>query len=312
MTGADFSNTRLNQILDDVDSRLGLLEQGLTADPIAILERMDAIAARLQAEQDQDRKAELAQFEYLAARLTRNAARLLKRLGGHTTLVELRAGRKPPTENAWWFLDDFLQQQFRRSLRRALITIAAVALFLIVATLIYNRFFAPSPESIARFNALNSAEDFSRNGDFSTALSKVEDGLKVNPQDSELLLLKGALLLKLGRNSEADQVFAQAEALINDAQVYGLERTSAFLRSGQPEQGLKEAQALTKNYPDSAEGHYYAGIALQSLDRVSEAAKELERASGLASKQGKTALEAQIRVILANMSQMIPMPSRMP
>ena len=291
--------TTLGEMLDALENQLGRLGTGLGVDGWLVLRLLDAAAERMDELQKQEaasRPAETAQYESVMKRLRNQAGLLLRALGGPAALREARMARSPDRTAWWWYLDDYLDRQRRARLGRALKSTAITLVILAALVFLYERFLAPDPLTAAILRAQQEAHQLLTSAKPEQALATLEKGLEAAPDDSELLLLKGATLVKLGRGAEAEPVFNRAETQINDRQLYLLSRGQAYIAAGLAQKALEDGQAILALNPQSAVGYMLLAQAYQGKEDYNSAIAALDKAAALADQQNNPQLVAQAKV----------------
>jgi tetratricopeptide (TPR) repeat protein len=139
------------------------------------------------------------------------------------------------------------------------------------------------------------------------ALSEVEQALAVAPGDANLLTFKGVLQQKLGQNAAAEQTFAAAEAVFGNRETFLLTRGQTYLRMGQGEAALADAQAAITLNPKSAIGYLLFGQANEALENYQEAIAAYQQAGTLADAQNNPQIAAIARMNLATLMQRLPL-----
>jgi tetratricopeptide (TPR) repeat protein len=121
---------------------------------------------------------------------------------------------------------------------------------------------------------------------FQAAIPVLHRTLQQEPRNAEAFRLLALSLEGLGRASEAGDAFRQAvrfnRASLPDEDPsidYGVFLT----RQGHPEQAIGPLEDALKRHPDSARARLELGCTLLELDRLSEAAGQLERSIALGS-----------------------------
>ncbi len=295
----------LNDILDQIERNLGKLGEGMGVDPKEILAEMDEASLRLKraATQDHPPKSEEAQFDYIGKSLQKYAGLFLKIIGGPGALSKLRAKHNPPAENWWWFIDQWLEQKRSASIRKAVTTTGIVVVILVALIIAYQRFLAPDKVTQLKYDSIGSAQQSMASGDYATALNQINLALASSPNDTDLLIYKGVLLTKLNQQAEADQVFAQAEKILNNHEALLGTRTLDYLQAGDPKSSKASAQELIAYNPKSAEGYFYLAKSEELLGEQNQALNDYNQAFTLADAQGKSELAATIKISMAMMMQ---------
>ena len=301
----------LRQQLKRLESLLGKLTSDTdTTEAIEILrcfDQIDALMSQLE-KTDMDLAAERTRLETVQKQTKRKAKLFMKTVGGEEKLQALRVRHKPAPSQWWWFLDEYLQEQRHQRRQQRLRTLGIGAAILAVLVLLYNLLLAPDPETRKRYQLEQEAERAIAQGDATTALAKVNEALDLGQSTADLLILKGVVLQASGKPAEAENAFTEAQMVLEDREAFYLSRARTYLRIGNQESSLSDAQNALERNPDSAYGYYLAGTALIGLNRFAEAEERLEKASELAEAQNNAQLQGMARVQIANISMMIEAP----
>ncbi len=257
--------------------------------------------------------AEEARLRTIHAQLDRQAGIVVKKLGGSAGFAAQRAQfPEPPDPEArwWWYLDELVTARRRALLRKIAIGVGVVAVLLIVAALVYQRFFAPDPATLARYQHQSNAETLADHGDLAGALAEIELGLDFGPTDPTLLALKAAIQDTLGDLPASEETLAALQAAVEqDAERYSVALGQAYLRLGNPDRTIQEIEALLAVQPDSAYAYYVLATAQETKGDSFSAIESYSTAANLAAEANDTQLEAMARMAMAYANQHILMPS---
>ncbi len=113
---------------------------------------------------------------------------------------------------------------------------------------------------------------------YNGALEHVETLLKETPGDVKLCFKKGTLLSRMGRNAEAVEAFAQAEAKDPSNSMYPLNKAYSYSNMGQYDKALAEAGKAIELDKDATGFPYHGrfGIYVEMKD-YKKAAKDLSK-----------------------------------
>lgn len=116
-------------------------------------------------------------------------------------------------------------------------------------------------------------------GHLASALIAVDALLGTDPSDAHALLIRGRLLVSLGRYVEAESVLSRARSLIDAEAEYAVHRELGHLyeASGRFDLALSAFHKVAELCPSHAAGHVSAGAMLARLGRFDESAACLER-----------------------------------
>ena len=299
------SGMSLNEILDTIENNLGKLGEGMSVDPKKILSEMDEVSIRLKSASTQEHphKSEEAQFEYIGKTLQKYAGLFIHTIGGTAALSTLRARHNPPAENWWWYIDQWLDQKRSSAIRKFVITAGIIVIVFASLAIVYQHFLAPSKVTQQKYDSISNAQQLMATGDYANALTQINLALASSPNDTDLLIYKGVLLVKLGQQDQANSAFAQAEKFLNNHETLLTTRTLFYLQAADPKSAMVSAQEVIKYDPKSAEGYFYLGKSQELLGDQTDALNNYNQAFNLADSQGKTELAATIKISLAMMLQ---------
>jgi tetratricopeptide (TPR) repeat protein len=292
-------------------SRIGSIS---SQQAMELLQSLDAVYERIQtiAPGTQSRRLSETQFEGILAKLRAEPARFLRDLGGAQVMRQARAERNPPEEHEWWYLDLYLAEKRRASLKRYLTTGSILLVVFVVLTIIYNNFLAPDPMVTAIYGFENNARDHMMRGELSSAQAEVDKALELNPQEPTMLVLKGVIQEELGKPAEAEQAFTQSEQILQSREAFLLTRGQAYLYINLFEKALADGREIVRVNPDSAQGHLLAGQSMELLGYPQEALESYSKAFDAAEKTGQTELAAISRtrsaMLLQTMNTMVTPP----
>ena len=297
----------LSDLMDGVESDFGRLggNSGKVAE--GLLLKLDEIQVRLAKLREDDRElgAEASQWNYIGALTRKNARLIIRQVGGVGCYKELRAAHSPDSSRWWWYLDEYLLQEQKTSLKRllrgVLIGIGVIAI-LVVA---YERFLAPSPQLRAKLNHQDAAFTQVAAGNLASALDETNQGLTFMPEDVQLLMLKGVLLQKLNRAVEADQVYSQVLSKQQGRENFLAMRALLWVQMNDPALAEMDALEMITTNPQSAQGYYYYGLSQELLGKTEQAINAYQKASTLADQLGQDELNATIRMHMGFLMQSV-------
>ena len=187
---AETPANELRTLLDQAERQLPTLDR---AEFEAYLLRLDRIAAMLDTLEAEglDLRAEQPRWEGLLTRISTRAGDLVRIAGGPGKMAELRR-KHPAAQGFWWRLDEQVAATRVRELKRFAVGAVVALIILAAATLVYQRFFAPSPETILLMDTLNTIDRSVMEQDWASAILAADSALVTLRDDVELLLWRAA------------------------------------------------------------------------------------------------------------------------
>jgi tetratricopeptide (TPR) repeat protein len=296
----------LREILDRLEERF-LRMKGLSpGEGLAWLQELDEAYRRI----DQlgvaglDLSAEKGRFQALQTRLRGKTGALLRGLGGTAALRHYRPDPAPSAGRWWWYIDELVARQRQHLWRRVILTVVIVAVLVGGIILAFNTILAPSPETLARVEAQTNAFTAVDQGNYRQALTSVEQGLAVVPDDAGLLIFKGVLSQALGEEAQAKQSFAQAQANLQAPIDFYLGRSQLELRLNQPAKAEDDARASLKLDEKSAQAWLLLAQSLELQEKRFEAVLAYEKAGDLALANGNNEVYVLARMALGRLGAM--------
>lgn len=298
----------LDDLLDLIEVDLSHIGQGNPENAQKTLLKMDVAYRKIQDMLRAGRPVTgpATQLDYLTVSLERNARAFVGDVGGSECLAALRAAQSPEPEQRWYFLEETYRQQVRRKLRTSGIVLGIVVVALVLLIAGYQRFLAPDPIVSAKYSHQMNAEQALMLNEPERALVEVNQALVLGGEDPELIVLRGVIESVLGQTAQSTADFALAETKMADRETFLLMRSEVWMRAGLPDKGLQDAAEVVQNNPSSAQGFFYIGRANELMKNYKVAIDAYNQASLLAEAQGKTELNATIRVVMAMLIQSVP------
>jgi tetratricopeptide (TPR) repeat protein len=297
----------LSNLLDLLEIDLTYIGQRNPTQSEQVLLRMDVVWQKIQKLEAAhlSTTAESAQFDYIVTSLKKNARAFLHDLGGPDNLRILREAYQPLPAQEWWQLEEIIAQRMKQQLQSAATTIGILALIGLVLVVLFNTVFKPDPIVVARYSHQMNAEQKITENDLTGALKEIDASLALG-DDADLFVLRGVVLSQQGKTAEAAAEFAKAEKMLGDHNSLIISRSQAWLKVGMIDLALQDSTEAIRNDPSSAQGYYFYGKSLELKQSYYEAIDAYETASALAGKQGKSELNATIRISMAMLMQSLP------
>jgi len=203
---------------------------------------------------------------------------------------------QPDNGHWWWFLDRVVADKKREKNQRVLRWGLVIIGFLIIVYLVYQFFLAPDESQQARLQHENSAQEFVIAGNFPAALNEVEQALAYAPEDPYLLVLQGILQARLGQPDNAAASLMAAEKAFSNRETYLVTRGQGYLRVGEGELALADAQEVIAQNPQSGGGYLILGQAYEVLNNIPEAISVYEHISTLPNVKEEFVVLARMRL----------------
>lgn len=299
-TRAETPANELRTLLDQAERQLPSLARPEVEAYLRRLDQLEILFETLPAE-GLDLRAEQARWDDLLRRIDARAASLLRTAGGASQWAELRR-RHPASASFWWRLDEQVAAARRRQLQRFAIGAVAVLLLLAGAGLIYQRFFAPSPEVSLWLESLSTVERSVMAQDWTTAIQAADNALLTLPDDIDLLLWRAVLAERTGDAAAQAAFLERARAVQPDPLSFSVLLGMKQLQAGDLAGAAATAEEAQRLDPTLAEAVFIlASVAEASGDRA-QALELFERAAALAD-EGKPELAVTSRMRLATLLQ---------
>ena len=277
---AETPANELRTLLDQAERQLPTLDR---AEFEAYLLRLDRIAAMLDtlAAEGLDLRAEQPRWEGLLTRISTRASELVRIAGGPRRMAELRR-QHPEAQSFWWRLDEQVAATHRRQLKRFAIGAVVAVIVFAGATLVYQRFLAPSPATILLMDTLNLVDRSVVEQDWASAILAADNALVTLPDDVELLIWRAVLAERNGDPDAAAAFLARAHTADVDPARLGIMLGMKRFQAGDLDGATAAAADARQADPSSSEAVFIlASVAEASGDRV-QAITLFEEAAALA------------------------------
>lgn len=301
MTPAD----ELRVLLADSE-RMVVSLRGRGAEAKELLESMDRIAVlwpQLEAA-GVDLRPEAGRWDTLQANLRTNGWVLLRELGAAGGLAEVRrqeyGDQRAPD---WWYLDEELNAQRSKKIRRTVLTVGGVLGAVFLAYFVFTRLFPADPNVQGSVSAIIGGQQKLQQADWEGALADFQRATEFTPNDPEAWASVAAIQMKLGRTEEAAASDAILRRLLTDDLVYHNQRAQVFASMGMNEEAVTEAEAALAIDPESPEAHFSMAGAYENMGDLQNAVKHMEFTSQYAEARGKNELTVIARYRLAMLLQ---------
>jgi tetratricopeptide (TPR) repeat protein len=297
---------RVREALDEAEQ--GLLNlRGAGPQAVHLLDLFDRIARDLREldRENVDMRVELSRFGTIQSQLRRGRRKFLNEVGD--ALEPAREQVRPRHTHWWWYLDEAVARQRRRTLLQVSAVTATVIPLLAVAGLAYQRFLAPPPSVGQAFRRMEDGRTLVTQGDLGEALEDFEAAADLMPENPEPWLWQGVLLDGLNEPDGAQDAFDVAQSLYDATLDFYVNRGRVYLEAGQSEKAETDINRAIAENPESGWSYYLrASVNVQQGD-FDRALADLDRAADLAQEAGDRQLEAVARAQRAQVMGMVPM-----
>jgi tetratricopeptide (TPR) repeat protein len=316
ISSAETPANQLRQLLTQLEISLGKIRISSKEELLNIPVLFDQTADLLDSLEDNGANldSEYARFDTVSALFRKSGPGYFKALNGRNAYIELRENTLPDKGCWWWFLDDYLDNQWRIRQKGNLRSFIIFAGVIGILAVIYAIFLAPDKETREVLRYQGDAERALSDGDYENALVYLDQALAIRPEDDRLLILQGVTAQIVENDNLAEYSFIKAQQVIGDEVEFLATRAQVYIAAGLPEYALQDSeQALIIN-PESAISHYQKGLAANALGDAQTAYLSLEEAAKYANQEGKIELEGMARIQMAYLTQnfVYPLPTSTP
>jgi len=270
-------------------------------DLLRLRDQAGAEMSRLEAEMDL--RPEKTRLETVDSIFTRKTTQIMSELRAIGGLAGARSKENPPEEHWWWYLDTFLAERQRKFAIRAVITVVAVAVLLVVANYLMNRFFGMNPVEKKAYAYVSSGEQYMARGDTDKAIAEYEQAVATLPSLGDAQVALGVLYELKGEKDKSQAAFAAGEAAYTDHTEYLLALSRAYQSVNNLDKALEVAQEAVKASPDSAYAYLVRGGVYEMMDDLNHALEDYDKASTLAQEQGQDTVYVLAKTRFATLLQ---------
>lgn len=281
----DSPANQLRAALDEAERSVARLGSDEVEPFLVRLDWMEEQFARMESD-GLDLRPERTRQESLLSRLESEPA-LITRPAAHAGgLAALRANH-PPATGGWWHLD-VLEAERRRRLMRRLVTSVSVLVGVLLAIYITITYvFPPDPNAVLASDASGRLPELVSNGKWEEADALLASTLsRMTETDPELLIWRSVVSAHLGRQAEAEEAFAQAQAATPAGReaVFWSTVGNVYLAAGDLAKADEAARKALAVDPNEAQAYFVLGsigeltgdiqMALENFDKAFELASE--------------------------------------
>jgi len=294
----------LREVLADCENAFGKL-RGSEDAALAVLLGLDRVAELLPALEaaGANTLAERTRLGTLESQLRSKAAVVERALRSRGGLAGMRQTIGPDITRWWWYLDERLRDDRRRRVRNVSLGLLGLVVVLALGVLLYGRFLAPDPVILRVADLQFNAQRQALEGEYESALGKLDEAQVLSPDDSELMLWRSVLLELTGQPISAEELLTDGRVLISNDVDFHLSLGEIYLRIGLLVRATDQASQALNEDSTSPRALLLLGTVLESQGEVAKAAAAYEGASLAAEERGELELTAIARVRLAYLMQ---------
>lgn len=235
---------------------------------------------------------------------------LIDRLEGQPQLVTKPAAqvgglaalrqKNPPAVGSWWHLDAVEAEQRRRLMRRLFTSLGVIVGVILAVYIALTYVFPPDPNAVLSSGATGQLPELIARGEWETADRLIAETLaQMTVEDVELLIWQSVVAAHFDRQKEADDAFAQAQALAPaDRQaVFWSTVGNIRLATGDWEGAMAAANQALAIDPNEAQAYFVIASVAEANGQVVEAIAAFEKAFDLAAESNpQLAVIARVRM----------------
>lgn len=268
----------LRDLLDTAERELPVLTSaGLTA-YLLRLDQIDVLLTELAAA---DLRSEQTRWEDLQIRLSKRAGNLVSLAGPLGGFAALRRAH-PPATGAWWHFDELAASRRNTTLRNVVVALLVAAGLLVLATFIYQRFLAPSPQTILVVDTLTKVEELTAAKQWAEAQRLTEAALQTVPNDQDLLVQAVVLAERMGDAAKVAAYTARATQVMADPVHFQLALGMRRLQASDIDGAEQAANAVLAVKPREAQAFFILGNVAEARGKQSAAIDYFNQAATLA------------------------------
>lgn len=234
----------------------------------------------------------LSQMNGLPQLVTKPAAQV----GG---LAALRQ-KNPPASGEWWHLDAVEAEQRRRLMRRLFTSLGTIVGVILAIYITLTYIFPPDPNAVLSSGASGQLPDLIARGEWETADRLIAETLaQMTVDDLELLIWQSVVAAHFDRQQEADDAFAQAQALAPaDRQaVFWSTVGNVRLAAGDWAGATEAANRALEIDPNEGQAYFVLASVAEANGQIIEAIAAFEKAFDLTAESNpQLAVIARVRM----------------
>ena len=205
--------TSLREDIADAERVLVRLRRENVESFLQLLDRIEDSFTQLESS-GLDLRPEQTRWGSLHSKLRREASRVSRVLDVAGGLERLRT-ENPPAQGLWWHLDEVVAAARRRFILRLGTTVGTVVALLAIVWALFTYVFPTDPNVIITSKATTTLQQMAFEGRWEDALAVTEEAkAQLTQPDVELLIWEAVIRDKLGQSASAQDILAQAKALV--------------------------------------------------------------------------------------------------
>ena len=274
-------------------------------DLLRLRDRLQVELERLKEEEGLDLRPERTRLETVDNILVRKTPAINRELRSSGGLAAAREKEKPSRERWWWYLDLFLAAKRRKSVTKALATVAVVLAILLGANYYLDKRYGMTPEEKQARTFMLEAEERTRAGEMEEAAALYEQAVAVAPSGEAYVAL-GVLYESLGDATRSEQALRSARSVLADPAGYQILLAKGYMELSEMDSAMDAINVALEHTPSSAQGYMVRGSIFEMQDKVAEAIEDYQYSADLASEQGQDELYVLTKMRLGMLMQRGP------
>ena len=294
----DSPANQLRAALDEAERAVARLGSNEVEPFLVRLDWMAEQFARIEGE-GLDLRPERTRQESLLSRLESDPA-LITRPARHVGGLAVLRAKHPPASGGWWHLDALEAERQRKLMRRLATSIGVLVGVLIAIYITITYIFPPDPNAVLASDASGRLPELVGNGKWEEADALLNSTLsQMTEADAELLVWRSIVSAHLGRQAEAEEAFAQAEAATPAGREAVLWSTvgNVYLAAGDLVKANEAAQKALAFDPNEAQAYFVLGSIGEITGDIPRALENFDKAFELAAESNpQLAVIARVRM----------------
>lgn len=287
----------LRDALDEAETIVVSVNAENVEDFLVLLDSIEESFEALAEQQELDLRPEHGRWESLLRRLSTKpgpVASAAAKAGGYKAL----RAKHPPAESFWWHLDEEVQRQRWKMLKRTAIIVVSVIVVVGGGLWFVDTFFPPDPDTLLMVESQSQIDERMFQQDWEGALDVVTETRDLLPDEPELMIWEAVLSERLGDTEAAEASLAEAqETMADQPELFWVTTGNYRLMSNDPDGAVVAAQAALEVNPDSAPAHFLLANVAETLGERIEAIDLLEKVFLLAEEDNpQLAVIAKVRM----------------